>query len=76
MYSEARKIQLIEEVLKINNEAVLVKLEAVLKIAEASKKTKTESAHDFAGRISKKDAALMEAAIQEGCEQIHPDDRK
>lgn len=31
------------------------------------------SAHDFSGIISKKDAKLMETAIKEGCEQMHPD---
>lgn len=38
----------------------------------ASKK----SAHDFVGLLSKKDVQLMEKAIEEGCEQIHPDDWK
>jgi hypothetical protein len=76
MYPEARKIHLIGEVLKVKSEAVLIKLEAVLKNAGLSKETKPKSAHDFVGILSKKDAALMEAAIEEGCEQINPDDWK
>ena len=35
---------------------------------------KIVSAHDFAGLWSKKDAALIEKAIIEACEQIHEDD--
>jgi hypothetical protein len=34
------------------------------------------SAHDFTGIISKKDAELMENAIEEACEQIDPHDWK
>jgi acetolactate synthase small subunit len=37
---------------------------------------KKQSAHDFVGIVSKKDAKLMEQAIEEGCEQIHPNDWK
>lgn len=37
---------------------------------------KKQSARDFLGILSKSDAKLMEQAIEEGCEQIHPDDWK
>ncbi len=76
MFTEARKIQLIEEVLKTTNESTLVMLEAVLKKSTKTNIKNTKSAHDFSGLWSKKDAALIEKAIQESCEQIHADDWK
>jgi hypothetical protein len=76
MYAEARKINLIEAVLKVSNEAVLVALETVIKKMPIEKEKKKVSAHDFLGVWSKKDAALIEKAIQESCEQIHQDDWK
>jgi 3-dehydroquinate dehydratase len=76
MFTEARKIQLLEEVLKVNNEATLVELETVLNKSKKIKGKKTISAHDFSGLWSKKDAALIEKAIVDGCEQIHEDDWK
>lgn len=77
MYTDSKKIHLIEEMLKVGDQAVLKEIESVLK---KSKKRpgikKTLSAHDFAGAWSKKDAALIEKAIEQTCEQIHPDDWK
>lgn len=77
MYTEARKIQLIEAVLSVTDDAVLSRLESVVK--ELTKKKiapKPFTAHEFSGVWNKKDAELMEKAIQEGCEQIHEDDWK
>lgn len=76
MFTEARKIQLLEEVLKVSNEATLVELETVLSKSKKAKEKKRVSAHDFAGLWSKKDAALIEKAIADSCEQIHDDDWK
>ena len=76
MYSEARKIHLIEEMLKVKSETVLIELESVLKKAGLYKEKKQTSAHEFAGTLSKEDATLIDAAIEEGCEQINPDDWK
>ena len=74
MYSEARKMHLIEEVIKVKNEAVLIELESVLKKAASAKDHPRLSAHDFVGLWSKEDAESIEKAIEDGCEQIHPDD--
>ena len=74
MYAEARKISLIEAVLKVSNDAILVELETVIKKVPAKKKNKKVSAHDFLGLWSKKDSTLIEKAIQESCEQIHEND--
>jgi hypothetical protein len=75
MFTEARKIQLIEKVLKVSNEATLNELETVLK-KSGRRKTEKHSARKFSGIWSKKDAALIEKAIKEDCEQIHPNDWK
>lgn len=76
MYSAAKKIHIAEEVLKISNGDVLNELEAVLKKADKKAKAPKVSAHQFSGLLTKKDATLMEKAIQEGCETIEPDDWK
>jgi hypothetical protein len=76
MYAEARKISLIEAVLKVGNEAILVELESVIKKTSIKQEKKKISAHNFLGKWSKKDATLIEKAIKESCEQIHEDDWK
>ena len=75
MFTESRKIQLIEEVIKTSNESTLREIESVLKEAK-TKKAKKNSAHTFLGLWTKKDARLIEKAIEEGCEQINADDWK
>jgi hypothetical protein len=72
MFTESRKIHLIEEVLKVTNEATLSELETVLN--KSKKEQKKPSAHDFSGVWSKKDASLIENAVREGCEQIYEND--
>jgi hypothetical protein len=75
MYSEARKIHLIEEVLKVKSDAVLIEIETILKshndIAE-----KKSSIYDFVGIISKDEANEMTQAIAETCEIIDENDWK
>lgn len=76
MFTENRKIQLLEEVRKLSNEATLIELENVLNNSTKKKEKKALSAHKFSGLWSRKDAALIENAINEGCEEIHEDDWK
>lgn len=76
MFTDARKIQLMEELLKITDNDVLVELEAVLKKKRKSGKPKINSAKAFSGIWTKKEATLIEKAIENGCEQINPDDWK
>ena len=78
MYIEARKIHLIEEVIKENNEATLRELETVLKKSKqkTSEKNKKLSIYDFVGILSKKEAVEIRQVITETCETIHPDDWK
>lgn len=73
MYSDSKKIQLIEEVLRLDNNVVLKELESVLKKSKRKVKKKAR-AHDLLGQWSKSDAALIEKAIADGCEQIRADE--
>jgi hypothetical protein len=71
MHSEARKIHLIEEVLKVKNEAVLIELEAVLKRNAPANQTsvvagtKVKKPSDFVGILSQKNAQAMLADIEQ-----------
>ena len=76
MFTETQKLHLIEEVLKTDNEALLTELETVLNRSGKGRKTNPFSAHELTGKWSKKDAGLIEKAIEEGCEQINNDDWK
>ncbi len=78
MYSEARKIHLIEEVLKVTNDDVLLQLENVLAELKLNSdhKNKHHSIYDFVGFLKKSEAKEMRTAIKETCEKINPDDWK
>jgi hypothetical protein len=75
MYSEARKIHLIEEVLKVKSDAVLLQIETILN-SYNSKVEKKPSIYDFVGIISKNEAVEMNRAITETCEIIDENDWK
>jgi hypothetical protein len=75
MFTETRKIHLIEEVLKVSDETTLHELENVLKKSKSQRKKK-ESAYDFVGLWNKRDAEIIEKAIEDGGEQINADDWK
>ena len=75
MYSDSKKIQLIEEVLHLENSTILREVESVLKKSRKAIR-KPGSAYDMLGQWSKKDSELIEKAIEAGCEQIHPDEWK
>lgn len=75
MYTDRKKIQLIEDLLKVDNESTLKQVEAILNRSEkkSSRKTKKKSAHEFLGVWTKRETTLIEKAIAEGCEQIDED---
>jgi len=75
MYTEARKIHLIEEMLKVTSEVTLIELETVLERSK-DKQEKKKSIYDFVGILSKEESAEMRKAIGETCETINPDDWK
>lgn len=77
MYSEARKLHLIEEVLKITNESTLNELEVFLKISPKTEDSDQRSSFsNFSGIWSKEEADEIEQAIAEGCEQVDPNNWK
>lgn len=75
MYSEARKLRLMEEMLKVKSEKVLRELESILKIKERRKK-KNPSIYDFVGIFSEEEASEMKEAIAKTCETIDENDWK
>jgi len=75
MYSDSRKINLIEEVIKIDDESTLAELETVLKRLKKTSKDKL-SIYDFLGVMSKKETEKMRKAIEESSEIINEDDWK
>lgn len=75
MYTETRKIQLIEQVLKEDNEGTLLALETVFKKLKKPNKKKL-TIYDFVGILSKKETSDMRKAIKETAETINPDNWK
>ena len=75
MYAETRKIQLIEQVLKEDNEVTLAALETVFKKLTKHNKKKL-TIYDFVGILTKKESDDMKKAIKETAEKINPDDWK
>ena len=74
MYTEAKKLHIIEEVLKVDNDAVLAELENVLSNSNSLKSKKAFSG--FHSDLSLDEVNEMERNIKEGCEQINEDDWK
>ena len=75
MYGEAKKLHLIEEILKIEDDVLLDEVEKVItknKLRAASGK----SFKDFAGIWTAVEADEMKQIIEDSCEQINPDDWK
>ncbi|MBC7552379.1 MAG: hypothetical protein H7257_00210 [Taibaiella sp.] len=78
MYTDARKIHLLEKVLKITNEATLLELENVLEKSEKSapEPKKKLSVSDFLGTFTKEEANEMRRIINETSGQIDVNDWK
>ena len=77
MYSEAKKLHIIEEVLKINSDAALSALaDFVKKYKKDENIKKGPGFNEFSGIWSKDEAEEIERIIAESCETIHPDDWK
>ena len=74
MYADTRKIHIIESVLKTEDDAMLSRIEQA--IQEPENKHMKKTAMDFVGLWSREDAEAIEKTIEEGCEQINPDDWK
>jgi len=62
MVTEARKLHVIEELLKLNNDTILKEVEALLKKASTPPKT-TKLSERFAGKLSSKTAKQLQEHI-------------
>ena len=78
MVTKARKLQLIEEVLKIKSEASLAALEDFMsRVKENERLSKKKIGfEEFSGVWTAEEALEIENIINESCETIHPDDWK
>ncbi|GAA4746982.1 hypothetical protein [Flavisolibacter ginsenosidimutans] len=75
MNGEARKLHLIEALLKVEDEKKLQEIEALL--LQVSPKSSTgKRPEDFAGIWTEEEAEEIKKYIEEGCEQINHDDWK
>lgn len=76
MQGEARKLHLIEAILKIENDAVLTAIETIVdQDAKGSEATKSHFS-DLLGALSEEEAESMKRVIEENFERINPDDWK
>jgi hypothetical protein len=74
MVRESRKIQLIEDVLKLQSDSTLTELEKVIK--KSKNKKKRLYMYDFVGVMSPKEIGQVKQAIAESSEKIDPNDWK
>lgn len=75
MYGEAKKLHLIEEILKIKDDEVLAEVESVI-IKNMKHPVNRRSFKDFAGMMSDEEVNKLEKTIEEGCETVNADDWK
>jgi hypothetical protein len=75
MYTEAKKLHLIEELLKVDNDTLLDELESVLNRSKSAL-PHSNSFQKFSGSLSLEEVNDFERNINEGCEQINEDDWK
>lgn len=74
MLTETRKLHIIDEVLKIDDEVALAEIE---RLVEDLKKEKPKTDfREFAGIWTKEEADAFEKVINESCENISPEDWK
>lgn len=64
-----RKLNFIQELLSVNNEKIIGKLESLLK-REKNKEAQQSSVYDLLGVLSKEEAEEMEKTIESCCENI------
>lgn len=74
MYTEAKKLHLIEYLLKEQNEQILNKVEKLL--TGNSSSPKTDKFKDFKSVLNADEIDALEKTIHDGCEQIDESDWK
>jgi len=67
MYAEGQKLHLIEELLKVEDDAILAELETVL---TKSKAANGSGFHHFKSTLTLEEVNELERNIEEGCEYI------
>jgi hypothetical protein len=75
MYAEAKKLHLIEELLKVESDSILAEVETVLAKSHV-KLPRSKSFQGFAGSLTLAEVNELERNIDEGCEKINDDDWK
>lgn len=75
MNGEARKLHLIEALIKVEDEKLLADVEKIFSQHQL-KPVERKSFKDFAGIWTDEEAEKMKKDIEEACGQIHPDDWK
>jgi hypothetical protein len=75
MYAEAKKLHLIEELLKVDSDTILAELETVL-TKSRTQLPHSKSFQDFTSMLTLEEVNELERNIEEGCEQINEDDWK
>jgi hypothetical protein len=75
MYAEAKKLHLIEQLLKVDSDTVLDELETVLTKSRAQL-PRSKSFQNFTSTLTLEEVNELERNIEEGCEQINEDDWK
>jgi hypothetical protein len=73
IYTESKKLHLIEFLIKENDESVLIQIENILKAAQERPSAKFTN---FSNTLSKEELDAFERNIEEGCEQINENDWK
>jgi len=74
MYAEARKLQIIEEIIKIENDSILDEVESIIK--NKSITVKKNGFKNFLGIWTEKEAEEIKRTIEESCAKINPNDWK
>ena len=77
MYTEARKLHIIEAVLKTESDAVLEALEMIVdNIPIGPRESETSNFSELLGVLTPAEAEAMKNNIDENFEKINPDDWK
>jgi GTP-binding protein EngB required for normal cell division len=70
MYMEAQKLHLIEELLKVDNDSVLDKLEKILTQTK-NHLPRSNNFQQFTSSLTMEEVDELEHNINEGCEQVN-----
>jgi hypothetical protein len=76
MYADARKIHLIEKVLKIDDESLLSDIESFIEARKTETPELGQTLQSLAGIWTNEEAEEIEKIIENSCENINPDDWK